>query len=106
MHVTNKILSDITVFSKYAKYIPTLSRRETWEELVTRNKDMHKRKYPHMVSEIESAYKFVYEKKVLPSMRSLQFGGAPIELDLTESLTVLTYQCQKQKPLVRLCSYY
>ena len=80
MHVTNKILSDITVFSKYAKYIPTLSRRETWEELVTRNKDMHKRKYPHMVSEIESAYKFVYEKKVLPSMRSLQFGGAPIEL--------------------------
>ncbi len=80
MHVTNKILSDITVFSKYAKYIPTLSRRETWEELVTRNKDMHKRKYPHMVDDIESAYKFVYEKKALPSMRSLQFGGAPIEL--------------------------
>jgi len=33
-----------------------------------------------MVDEIEGAYKFVYEKKVLPSMRSLQFGGAPIEL--------------------------
>jgi len=80
MHVTNKILSDITVFSKYAKYIPTLQRRETWEELVTRNKQMHMRKYPHMVEDIESAYKFVYEKKALPSMRSLQFGGAPIEL--------------------------
>ena len=80
METSNKILSDITVFSKYAKYIPTLQRRETWEELVTRNKQMHIRKYPHMVKDIESAYKFVYEKKVLPSMRSLQFGGAPIEL--------------------------
>lgn len=80
METSNKILSDITVFSKYAKYIPSLQRRETWDELVTRNKDMHKRKYPHMVDEIEGAYKFVYDKKVLPSMRSLQFGGAPIEL--------------------------
>jgi len=41
---------------------------------------MHQRKYPHMVTEIEDAYKFVYAKKALPSMRSLQFGGAPIEL--------------------------
>ena len=80
METSNKILSDITVFSKYAKYVPSLQRRETWEELVTRNMDMHKRKYPHMVEEIDSAYKFVYEKKALPSMRSLQFGGAPIEL--------------------------
>lgn len=80
METSNKILSDITVFSKYAKYVPTLQRRETWEELVTRNKDMHKRKYPHMIDEIEGAYQFVYDKKVLPSMRSLQFGGAPIEL--------------------------
>ena len=80
METSNKILSDITVFSKYAKYIPTLQRRETWDELVTRNMNMHQRKYPHMVEEIASAYKFVYDKKVLPSMRSLQFGGAPIEL--------------------------
>ena len=80
METSNKILSDITVFSKYAKYIPTLQRRETWDELVTRNKEMHMRKYPHMVEDIEDAYKFVYEKKALPSMRSLQFGGAPIEL--------------------------
>ncbi len=80
METSNQILSDITVFSKYAKYIPTLQRRETWDELVTRNKEMHMRKYPHMVEDIEDAYKFVYEKKALPSMRSLQFGGAPIEL--------------------------
>ena len=77
---SNKILSDITVFNKYSKYVPELGRRETWEELVTRNKEMHQRKYPHIKDEIEEAYKYVYEKKVLPSMRSCQFGGRPIEV--------------------------
>jgi len=80
METSNEILSDITVFSKYAKYVPELQRRENWHELVTRNKEMHQRKYPHMKQEIEEVYQYVYDKKVLPSMRSLQFGGAPIEL--------------------------
>ena len=80
MELSNKILSDITVYMKYAKYIPKLNRRETWEELVTRNKNMHIKKYPNLVGEIETAYKYVYDKKVLPSMRSLQFGGKPIEI--------------------------
>jgi ribonucleoside-diphosphate reductase alpha chain len=41
---------------------------------------MHQRKYPHIKDEIEEVYKMVYDKKVLPSMRSLQFGGKPIEI--------------------------
>jgi ribonucleoside-diphosphate reductase alpha chain len=77
---SNKILSDVTVFNKYAKYVEEKGRRETWEELVTRNKEMHQRSYPQIAEEIESAYKYVYDKKVLPSMRSLQFGGRPIEV--------------------------
>jgi len=81
MDLSSKILSDITVYMKYAKYLPELNRRETWEELVTRNKEMHQRKYPQLHDEIEEAYKFVYDKKVLPSMRSLQFGGKPIEVN-------------------------
>ncbi len=80
MELSNKILSDITVYMKYAKFVPELNRRETWEELVDRNKAMHIKKYPKLTSDIEAAYKFVYEKKVLPSMRSLQFGGKPIEI--------------------------
>jgi len=80
MEISNKILSEITVYMKYSKYIPEANRRETWEELVTRNKDMHLKKYPTLTDEIEAAYKFVYDKKVLPSMRSLQFGGKPIEI--------------------------
>ncbi len=80
MELSNKILSDITVYMKYAKYIPESNRRETWEELVTRNKNMHIKKYPDLTDQIEKAYEFVYDKKVLPSMRSLQFGGKPIEI--------------------------
>lgn len=80
MDLSTSILSDITVHMKYAKYIPELQRRETWYELVTRNKEMHQKKYPHIKDDIESAYKLVYDKKVLPSMRSLQFGGKPIEI--------------------------
>ena len=80
MELSNEILSDITVHMKYARFRPELQRRETWEELVTRNKEMHIKKYPHLEVEIEEAYKFVYDKKILPSMRSLQFGGKPIEI--------------------------
>jgi len=80
MDISNRILSEITVYMKYARFIPEKNRRETWEELVTRNKKMHQRKYPKLKDEIENVYKMVYDKKVLPSMRSLQFGGKPIEI--------------------------
>lgn len=80
MDLSTSILSDITVHMKYAKFIPELNRRETWHELVTRNKNMHQKKYPQIKNEIEDAYKLVYDKKVLPSMRSLQFGGKSIEI--------------------------
>jgi ribonucleoside-triphosphate reductase len=72
-------LADITVFNKYARFDHTLNRRENWEEIVTRNMEMHITKYPHMEQSIRDMYKsHVYTKKVLPSMRSLQFGGRPI----------------------------
>ena len=78
--INRDILSDITVHMKYAKYLPDLQRRETWEELVDRNINMHIKKYPDIEMEIRKAYTYVYTKKVLPSMRSLQFAGKPIEL--------------------------
>ena len=80
MDISNKILSEITVYMKYAKYRPELQRRETWEELVTRNMEMHIKKYPQLEQEIRENYKFVYDKKCLPSMRSMQFAGKPIEI--------------------------
>ena len=84
MEKSKEILSDITVHMKYAKYVPTKERRETWREIVHRNKHMHWKTYEHLGEsfrqEITDAYEFVYKKKVLPSMRSMQFAGKPIEL--------------------------
>ena len=77
----SQILSEITTHLKYAKYVPEKNRRETWSELVTRNKEMHIERFPQLAEEIESAYKYVYDKKVLPSMRSMQFAGKPIEIN-------------------------
>jgi ribonucleoside-diphosphate reductase alpha chain len=81
MQLPAKILSDITTFMKYAKFIPEKKRRENWSELVDRNMQMHIEKYPFLEEEIRGAYKLVYEKKVLPSMRSLQFAGKPIAIN-------------------------
>ena len=69
MDITQEILSEITVYNKYAKYIPELKRRESWEEIVERNMAMHIKKFPALKIEIQSIYKeFVFTKKVLPSM--------------------------------------
>ena len=80
MTISNEILSEITVFMKYSKYVPELQRRETWNELVTRNKEMHLKKYPQLAEEINKVYEMVYNKQILPSMRSLQFAGKSIEM--------------------------
>lgn len=75
------LLSDITVFNKYARYLPLQGRREDWAEIVQRNCDMHIARYPKLAGEIHRVFReFVLTKKVLPSMRSLQFGGRPIQL--------------------------
>jgi ribonucleoside-diphosphate reductase alpha chain len=78
MDISNQILSEITVYMKYARYVD--GRRESWNEIVDRNKSMHIKKFPQLRDEIESAYRYVYQKKVLPSMRSMQFAGRPIEI--------------------------
>jgi ribonucleotide reductase alpha subunit len=81
MDLASQILSDVVIFQKYARYLPELNRRESWDEIITRNKQMHFKKFPTLKNEIERAYEFVYRKEVLPSMRSLQFGGKAIEVN-------------------------
>lgn len=81
MTKSTEVLSDITVFSKYSKFLSEKQRRETWKEVVERNMLMHVKKYPALADEIKKVYKeFVLPKKVLMSMRSAQFAGKPIEL--------------------------
>ena len=78
---TIEILSDITVHMKYARFLPDKERRETWDEIVSRNEEMHIKAYPQLRDEINEIYtNFIRTRKVLPSMRSMQFGGKPVEI--------------------------
>jgi len=81
MDVGLETLSSLTVFSKYAKYVPELQRRETWEEIVSRYGTMMVNKYPKLKGQIESSLGYILEKKVLPSMRALQFAGPAAEVN-------------------------
>lgn len=74
-------LSKLTVFSKYAKYVPEFKRRETWEEIVNRYRQMMIKKYPKLEKQIMETSQFILQKKVLPSMRALQFAGAAAEVN-------------------------
>jgi hypothetical protein len=75
MDKARSILSDITVHSKYAKYLPSKQRRENWEEIVSRNYSMHFDKFKNneeFTGLLAEAYSHVLSKQVLPSMRALE----------------------------------
>lgn len=85
-HLFTDTLNEISKYiftSKYARYNAELGRRETWEEAVSRVEDMHLRKFAHIdqkyLEEIRWAFDLVRDKRSLPSMRSMQFGGKAIE---------------------------
>lgn len=68
--------------SKYARYIPELQRREVYDETVSRVEMMHLKRFAAFETlkpEIQRAFQLVREKRVLPSMRSMQFGGVAVE---------------------------
>jgi ribonucleoside-diphosphate reductase alpha chain len=69
--------------SKYARYDERHKRRETWHEAVKRVEKMHLKRYNYLpekdLKEISWAFDHVREKDIVPSMRSMQFGGKPIE---------------------------
>jgi ribonucleoside-diphosphate reductase alpha chain len=75
----NSILSDVTVFGKYAKYLPEQERRETFDEICDRYEDMMISRYPLLKEEITLNMLYVRSKRVLPSMRGMQFAGPAID---------------------------
>ncbi len=78
MELNQQILSDIVVYMKYARYLPDHHRRELWPEICNRYENLMLDKYPAMKEEIKDCMKFVHDKKILPSMRAMQFAGTPI----------------------------
>lgn len=78
MQLNQRILSDLIIHMKYARYLPELQRRELWSEICDRYGRMLIERYPHMEDEIRANLEFVLQKKVLPSMRAMQFAGPAI----------------------------
>lgn len=97
MNKSQELLSDIVVYNKYARYRSDLYRREGWNEIIDRYVSMMLKKY--CGEEVSSQFKlknvktekgslaeqiiknsqYLYDKKVLPSMRALQFSGPASE---------------------------
>lgn len=75
-------MSNFIFTSKYARYNKDEQRRETWDEAVDRVRDMHLQKYSWIDDEhkkkIVWAFELVRQKKIVPSMRSMQFGGKAV----------------------------
>ncbi len=72
-----QILMDLVHYRTYANTLAD-GRKETREEVIDRVKNMHLMKFPWMVEEINDAFREVYEGRVVPSMRTMQFAGMPI----------------------------
>jgi ribonucleoside-diphosphate reductase alpha chain len=79
MEIGLETLSQIVTFNKYAKYLPSLRRRETYDEIIMRYLQMMVDKYPHLAGDIMRNGQYIFDKKVLPSMRALQFAGPAIQ---------------------------
>jgi ribonucleoside-diphosphate reductase alpha chain len=79
MEIGLETLSQIVTFNKYAKYLPSLRRRETYDEIIMRYLQMMVDKYPHLSGDIMKNSQYIFDKKVLPSMRALQFAGPAIQ---------------------------
>jgi len=72
-------VTDYIHASKYARHLPEQKRRELYHETVARVEAMHIKRFPSLEGVIKRHFKLVYDKRVMPSMRSMQFGGAAIE---------------------------
>jgi ribonucleoside-triphosphate reductase len=88
-------ISDYIAMSKYARYREDLGRRELWPEAAKRVFDMHRARFSALLPNeafgldrtlgqlIDRAEEAVRDREALPSMRSMQFGGDAIEVNLS-----------------------
>jgi ribonucleoside-triphosphate reductase (thioredoxin) len=77
-HPDPKAISEYIITSKYARHRSDLQRRETFGETIDRTEGMHIGRFPELRDTISWAFDAVRRQEVLPSMRSLQFGGGSI----------------------------
>ena len=66
--------------SRYARWMPDESRRETWEETVNRYTSFFKNRFPDTFPDQE-VNKAIHDLNVMPSMRCLMSAGTALERD-------------------------
>ncbi|MGL5079293.1 MAG: ATP cone domain-containing protein, partial [Waterburya sp.] len=72
--------SNYIALSRYARFIPELNRRETWEETVKRYCDFWKNRFGD-VFPYDRVYNAIVKMEVMPSMRALMTAGPALERD-------------------------
>lgn len=72
-------IADYIHMSKYSRFDFDRNRREVFNETVARVCEMHVKKYPQIKGIIKDAFEKVHQKRVLPSMRSMQFAGIAVD---------------------------
>lgn len=83
----NTALSDYVFSTKYAKVLPygaNSSRLENWTECIDRVIGMYSEQYkqhPEVLNELKRITPLLYQKKILPAGRVLQFAGQAILLN-------------------------
>lgn len=77
MDKSRKFLSDLAFYRTYSATKED-GTKECWDETVDRYQKMLIDKFPQFDNTIEFACALIRQKLVVPSMRALQFSGAPI----------------------------
>ena len=75
------LYEDYIAISRYARYLPDLQRRETWEETVDRYMNYFIEKFSLTGTITEQLSEAIKSKDVMPSMRCLMTAGEALERD-------------------------
>ena len=82
------IYQSVIASSRYARFIPELKRRETWEETVDRMVTYLKSKNKGLDKEFKEIREAVLNLEIMPSMRLMMSAGEACERD-----NIAAYNC-------------
>lgn len=86
---SNPMYSQYIHTSRYARWLPEKSRRETWEETVQRYMSFFSQRFPKiLIKNRDELFNAILNLEVMPSMRTLMTAGVALDRD-----NVAGYNC-------------
>jgi ribonucleoside-triphosphate reductase len=82
------VYQEIISYSRYARYMPELKRRETWDETVDRLVGYLAKKVPEAKKDLKDIRTAVFNQDIMPSMRLMMTAGEACERD-----NISAYNC-------------